>query len=235
MVLVHLVAMIGIIGAMPEEIDSLLAAMDTQLAQQRGPFTLHIGRLEQQGVLIAQCGVGKVNAAALTQTLIHQGVTKIIFTGVAGGLAPGLQVGDIVVSTDCVQHDLDVSALGYQRGEIPGEAFNWHADEHLHAAALTAAQTIAGINVIAGRIVSGDQFVSSAAHSKQLRDTFTAACAEMEGASVAQICSKWDIPFVIIRSISDVADEAAKMDFREFTPLAAARAEQVVRGMLRTM
>ena len=220
---------------MPEETETLLAAMDTSLAQVRGPFTLHLGRLEGKGVIVAGCGVGKVNAAALTQVLIHQGISHVIFTGVAGGLARGLKVGDIVVSTDCAQHDVDVSSLGYRVGEIPGEAFSWQADESLKNHALNAARNIEGISVLAGRVLSGDQFISDARTHARLRDTFNAACAEMEGASVAQVCAGWNIPFVIIRSISDVADEAATTDFKAFTPLAAARAEQVVRGMLRAL
>lgn len=227
--------MIGIIGAMPEEIGNLLDAMHTSLAQQRGPFTLHIGRLEGKGVIVAQCGIGKVNAAALTQVLIHQGISQLIFTGVAGGLARGLNVGDIVVSTDCVQHDLDVTALGYQAGEIPGEDFSWPADETLQRLALESARKLNDVSAVAGRVLSGDQFINSTQKQAFLRDSFAGACAEMEGASVAQVCAKWQIPFVIIRSISDIADNDAKVDFREFTPLAAARAGQVVRGILHAL
>lgn len=224
--------MIGIIGAMPEEIQALLENLSDKHEVQKGPFTLHTGILEGKIVMIAKCGISKVNAAALTQVMILEGVRKVIFTGVAGGLEPDMKVGDIVISTDCVQHDVDVSALGYELGHVPGESFSWQADDALHHAALSVAQEITGISVYAGRVLSGDVFLDSKEKVAWLRATFQGACAEMEGASVAQICSKWDIPFVIIRSISDVGDEDSKMDFRQFTPLAAKRAKQVVEGML---
>lgn len=227
--------MIGIIGAMPEEIDVLTKSMDTRVAQQRGPFTLHVGRLENKGVLVAQCGIGKVNAAALTQMLLHQGVTQIIFTGVAGGLAPSLNVGDIVVSTDCVQHDVDASNFGYAPGQIPSEDLAWQADETLQDLALSAAQTLDDINIISGRILSGDQFIQDPQKVAWLRETFNGACAEMEGAAVAQVCHKWDVPFVIIRSISDTGDDDATVDFQTFMPLAAERAARVVKGVLQKL
>jgi adenosylhomocysteine nucleosidase len=165
--------------------------------------------------------------------MILQNVTQIIFTGVAGGVDATLKVGDIVISTDAVQHDADVRALGYKVGEVPGETLSWQADFGLLESAFKAAKTIDGIHVIKGRILSGDQFIASPEKVKELREIFQGACAEMEGAAVAQICSKWHIPFVIIRSISDNADHDANVNFREFTPLAAARAKQVVWEMLK--
>lgn len=224
--------MIGIIGAMTEELELLLENLQNKQTTQHGPFTLHAGTLEGQEVLLAQCGIGKVNAAALTQLMILQKVDKIIFTGVAGAVDKSLKVGDIVISTDTMQHDSDVRALGYQLGEVPGETLTWQADEHLRTLAFDAARKIEGINVITGRVLSGDQFIASPEKVKELREVFEGACAEMEGAAVAQICSKWKIPFVIIRSMSDSADHDANVNFREFTKVAAARAKQVVRGVL---
>jgi adenosylhomocysteine nucleosidase len=225
--------MIGIIGAMTEELEALLTELQNKQTTQHGPFTLHAGTLEGKQVLLAQCGIGKVNAAALTQLLILQKVEKIIFTGVAGAVDASLKVGDIVVSTDAVQHDSDVRALGYKLGEVPGEALSWQADEGLLELAFNAAKTIQGINVMKGRVLSGDQFIASADKVKDLREVFEGACAEMEGAAVAQICSKWSLPFVIIRSMSDSADHSANVDFREFTKVAASHAKQVVRDMLK--
>jgi adenosylhomocysteine nucleosidase len=227
--------MIGIIGAMTEELEALLETLQDKQTTKHGPFTLHAGTLEGQKVLLAQCGIGKVNAAALTQLMILQNVKKIIFTGVAGAIDTSLKVGDIVISTDTMQHDSDVRALGYKLGEVPGETLSWPADETLRELAFSSAQTIEGSNVIKGRVLSGDQFIASAEKVKELREVFQGACAEMEGAAVAQICSKWNIPFVIIRSMSDSADHAAKVDFREFTKIAAAHAKQVVRGMLKKL
>jgi adenosylhomocysteine nucleosidase len=227
--------MIGIIGAMTEELEALLTDLQHKQTTQHGPFTLHTGTLEGQQVLLAQCGIGKVNAAALTQLLIVQKVEKIIFTGVAGAVDGSLKVGDIVVSTDAMQHDSDVRALGYKLGEVPGETLSWQANETLQELAFSAAKTIEGINVMKGRVLSGDQFIASAEKVKELREVFEGSCAEMEGAAVAQVCSKWNVPFVIIRSMSDSADHSANVDFREFTKVAASHAKQVVRGMLQAM
>ncbi len=220
---------------MPEELATLLADLEDAEKLPSGDFVLYRGVLEQQPVLIAQCGIGKVNAAALTQLMLLKGASSIIFTGVAGALAPELDVGDIVISTDAVQHDLDVTALGYEPGQIPGESFSWSADEQMRNVALAAAQELNEVKVVSGRIASGDQFIASPAKVANLRETFAAACAEMEGASVAQVCAKSRVPFVIIRSISDTADHDASVNFREFTPLAAKRAKHVVRAMLRRL
>lgn len=222
----------GIIGAMPEELAALLEPLSRPNRSREGAFTLTRGRLDGHRVLVAQCGIGKVNAAALTTLMILRGAERLIFTGVAGAVDPGLAVGDLVISRDAVQHDLDVTALGYARGQVPGEAMSWPADPHLQTIALEAAQSLPGVKAVLGRIASGDQFVASAERVRWLRESLQATCVEMEGAAMAQVCAKWGVPFVIIRSISDTADHSAGTDFREFTPLAAERAVQVVRQIL---
>ncbi len=222
---------------MAAELEQLLGALGEQETVQRGAYTLHKGVLGGKPVLVSQCGIGKVNAAALAQVFVLEGVSHVIFTGVAGGVAPGLKVGDIVVSRDALQHDADVRALGYARGEVPGEPLSWPADEALHAAALAAAGALpeveAGdVEVVSGRVLSGDQFIADPEKVKFLFATFGGACAEMEGAAVAQICSRAGLPFVIVRSLSDSADGGAEVDFRSFTTLAARRAKAVVMGTL---
>jgi len=159
----------------------------------------------------------------------------VLFTGVAGAVRPGLRVGDLVISKDAVQHDLDVRPLGYRLGEVPGETWSWSADARLAELALAAAAELRDVRAVLGRVASGDVFVADPARARALRATFGADCAEMEGAAAAQVCAKWGVPFVIIRSISDTADHEAQVDFRAFTPLAAARAKQVVRGILRRL
>ena len=226
---------IGIIGAMPEELSALLESLENTREKTIGSFTFYEGVLESQPVILSQCGIGKVNAAALTQTMLMQGVSHVIFTGVAGAIDPDLRVGDIVISSDTLQHDLDVTALGYELGQVPAESLSWQADDALVQIAKAAADGLESVQTIIGRVVSGDQFIASVEKTAWLRETFNASCAEMEGASVAQICAKWNVPFVIIRSISDTANHDANMDFREFTPLAANRAKQVVRGMLQRL
>lgn len=227
--------MIGIIGAMDEEIKRLQTAMKQTYVRDIAGATLYFGKLEQQDVLLAKCGIGKVNAGALTMLMALEGVKRLIFTGVAGAIEPELKVGDIIVSCDAIQHDVDVQGLGYDPAHIPGESLTWDADEGLIRVALEAAQSIEGIRATIGRVASGDIFLHDAAHVQRLYENYNASCVEMEGAAMAQIASKWQIPWVVIRSISDTADGKAHVDFRSFTNLAAKRAEVVVREMLRRL
>lgn len=225
----------AVIGAMPEEIEELRATLAEPERVERPGFELWRGRLEGRPVLVALCGIGKVNAAALAQLLILEGAVRLVFTGVAGALDPALRVGDVVIGVDAVQHDVDVTGLGYAPGEVPGDGVAWSADPELVELAAAAAGELEGVRAVRGRIASGDRFVASAELGARLREEFGAACAEMEGAAVAQVCRRAGVPFVIVRSISDTADHAAEVSFREFTPLAAARAREVVLGLLRRL
>jgi len=229
---------VGLIGAMPEELERLLALAHDVTRSRQGPFELVHGVLEGVRVVMATCGIGKVNAAALAQALAAAGVARVIVTGVAGGVDPALRVGDLVVSVDAVQHDVDVTGLGYELGEVPGEPRVWQADAALRDAALAAARDVAerdGVRAITGRVASGDVFVADPARVAALRAGFGASCAEMEGAAVAQVCARWGLPWVVVRSVSDTADHDAEVDFRAFTVVAAERAVAVVLGTLRRL
>ncbi|MFC4453157.1 5'-methylthioadenosine/adenosylhomocysteine nucleosidase [Deinococcus sonorensis] len=227
--------MLGIIGAMQEEVELLQEELEGLTRIEHPGVTLLRGRLDGQEVLLTVAGIGKVNAAMTTTYLLMAGATRVIFTGVAGGVHPELRVGDIVVSTDCVQHDVDVTPLGYELGVIPGETLAWTADEALRELALSAAHELPELHVMAGRVVSGDVFVADRDRVAWLWQTFGAACAEMEGAAVAQVCARHGVPFVVIRSVSDTADGTANVDYREFMPRVARHAKQVVRGMTRRL
>ena len=225
---------------MPEEIAALLAALEDVRTETAGGVRLHHGRLEDQPVLLAESGIGKVNAAATAQQLSAFSPRCLIFTGVAGALDPALTTGDIVIAVDAVQHDVDVSALGYEPGRVPGEPLLWNSSEELVALAVEAASSLAendaeftGVRVVRGRVASGDQFVANVDRTREIRQLFGASCVEMEGAAVAQVCSRTGVPFVVVRSISDSANGEAEMSFREFTQLAAGRAKALVREMLR--
>lgn len=225
----------AVMGAMREEVARLETALEGASEERQGPFRWLRGRLEGAEVLLAECGIGKVNAAALTQALLAAGARRLVFTGVAGAVDPALRVGDVVVSRDAVQHDVDVTGLGYALGEVPGTGTAWDADPALVAAARAAAAELPGVKVLVGRVASGDTFVADAATTERLRRDFDAACTEMEGAAVAQVCHRWGVPCVIVRSVSDSADHDAEVSFRAFTEVAAANADRVVRGLLRRL
>ncbi|MGP1576490.1 MAG: 5'-methylthioadenosine/adenosylhomocysteine nucleosidase [Treponema sp.] len=183
--------------------------------------------------LISVCGgIGKVHAALCTQILISEyKVTMIINTGSAGSLAQNLSIFDLVVSTDAVQHDVEATVFGYEKGQIPGtQSPFWKADKALRAYALQAFNTIKQTfaedlkktnTMIAGRIASGDTFITDSVRKQQLIDTFHADCVEMEGAAVAQVCVLNRIPFVIIRCISDNAGQPAALSYQQFSQKAS--------------
>lgn len=220
---------------MAEEIAVLLEGLAERSDRRVSEHDLHSGRLEDRPVLLGLCGIGKVNAAATAQLMALQEPLALIFTGVAGALDRRLKVGDIVVASDAIQHDVDVSALGYEPGRIPGEPLTWACDRALVDLAVAAAAELTDVTVERGRVASGDQFVADRERTRALRERFGASCVEMEGAAVAQVCARAGIPFVIIRSISDNADHDAQVSFREFTRLAAGRAKALVRALLRSM
>ena len=226
--------MIAIIGAMDEEIVLLRDLLEERSEETVLGVTLYRGLLEGVPVLLTQGGIGKVNAAKTATVLLLQGASSVIFTGVAGGVHPALKVGDLVVSTDLIQHDVDVTPLGYAPGTVPGEPASWPADVHLRDLALTAAGAVSAVQVYEGRVASGDQFIASAEGSARLHE-LGAHCAEMEGAAVAQVCASAGVPFVVIRAISDTADHDAKVDYRMFFPQVAQHAGAVVRGMVRRL
>ncbi|MFV8827603.1 5'-methylthioadenosine/adenosylhomocysteine nucleosidase [Alkalihalobacterium sp. APHAB7] len=228
---------IGIIGAMNEEIELMKEEMDIKSETKIARNTFYSGTMGNHKIVLCKSGVGKVNAALTTQILIdHFQTEKIIFTGVAGALDPSLNVGDIVISTSALQHDIDASPLGFKRGEIPmfEHTSDFPADVSLIELATKASEQL-NIQVIKGRVLSGDQFIASQELVQELQDTFAGACVEMEGSAVAQVAMLNDIPYVIIRSISDKANGEAKMSFNEFVEVAAKQSNFIVKAMLEHM
>jgi adenosylhomocysteine nucleosidase len=225
---------IGIIGAMDEEIALFLPQLKEQEQMQWAGITFTKGYLHEKPVVLVKSGVGKVNASVCTQILIDRfGVKQIVFTGVAGALHPDLEIGDIVISTDCMQHDMDVTPLGFSRGEIPFFPQSvFPADKDLIALAQKVSERVIEGKVMLGRILSGDQFVADRERVKELHMFFGGTCTEMEGAAVAQVAYMNQVPFVIIRSMSDKADGSAHVNFSEFTHLAAKRSYEIVEKMI---
>ncbi|MCT8137351.1 5'-methylthioadenosine/adenosylhomocysteine nucleosidase [Anaerobacillus sp. CMMVII] len=229
---------IGIIGAMDEEIKLLKENIEIEEEVVKATITFYVGTLHGKEVVICKSGVGKVNAAITTQLLVdHFSVSKLIFTGVAGAVDPNLNIGDIVISTSAIQHDLDASALGFKKGEVPMFAYSsdFPADESLINLAKDAAKALEGVNVIKGRILSGDQFIADHQKVAELGELFEGKCVEMEGASVAHVAMLNNIPFVVIRSMSDKANGEANVNFAEFTKLASERSFSIVNSMVDKM
>lgn len=218
-----LVNKLGLIGAMTEEVDRFLNSMEQTHTHQHAGIDFTEGQFMGLSVVVCKSGVGKVNAAVCSQLLIDRfGVDAVVFTGVAGALDPSLTIGDLVISTECMQHDMDVTALGFDRGIIPyQEQSIFAADETLRELAVASGHELADRRVIAGRVLSGDQFIANREQVVELHEQLQGACTEMEGAAVAQVCAMNGVPFVVIRSMSDKADGSAHMNFAEFTRLAA--------------
>jgi adenosylhomocysteine nucleosidase len=229
---------IGIIGAMEEEIRLLKHQMTQQETHRVIGRDFYRGRLAGQDVLLARCGVGKVSAALCVQVLaLRFGVERVINTGCAGGLCPDLDMGDVVISSALVQHDVDVSPAGsYVPGQVPGFKSPFiPADPHLMALAQAACEAALTAKVAVGPIATGDRFVADAALKHSIREAFGALCVEMEGGAIAQACALNQLPFVVIRAVSDKADKQMTVSFDEFVHLASENSCKVVLEMLGRM
>lgn len=225
----------GLISATEKEVLLLKDSMELETTEEVSGMTFYIGKLNGRELVLVQCGRGKVNAGVCAQTLIlRYGVDRILNTGVAGSLDSELNIGSIVISTDAVQHDVDVTALGYQRGTIPGnEQSVFPADGELRRSAAAAAASAAPQKrVVEGRICSGDQFIADSAKKRSLGEHFGAVCCEMEGAAIAQVCAMNAVPFVLIRAISDKADDLGHLSYQGLFEAVARHNAAIVRNML---
>ncbi len=214
---------IGIIGAMDEEVHIIKGQMQEVTIKKIASMEFYEGKLQGKEVVVVRCGIGKVNAAVCTQILadLYQ-VDAVVNTGVAGSLRNEIEIADIVLSTDTLQHDVDATGFGYGLGVIPRmECSVFQADQRLIAIAKeVCSEVIPEVGVHTGRIVSGDQFISDSTKKNWLVDNFEGYCTEMEGAAIAQTAYLNQIPFLIIRAISDKADHSAEMSYAEFEELA---------------
>lgn len=202
---------VGIIGAMSVELELLKSKLgENPAVTKAGGMTFTEGKINGISVILVQSGVGKVNAALCAQRLILKfGCTHIINTGIAGAMASGLKVLDFVASTDAVYHDMDATGFGYKRTEIPQmKCSDFPADGKMLEAARSAFKEFpAEHKLVFGRIATGDQFISDKEKKSAIQETCSPACVEMEGAAVAHACWINEIPFVIIRCMSDMADD----------------------------
>lgn len=228
---------LGIIGAMQVEVETLKAAMENKCTQMIAGMEFCQGVLDGCEVVVVQCGVGKVNAAMCAQILCsHFGVSHLVNTGVAGSLWVELDIGDLVVSRDAMYHDFDCKFVGYTHGQVPGmDVLAFPADEALMEKAFAAAEAVNPGHTKIGRVASGDQFVCSSEQKTQIIADTQGICTEMEGAAIAQTAYRNGVPFVILRAISDKADNSAEMDFPTFETIAAHRCAQVVRRLAKAL
>jgi 5'-methylthioadenosine/S-adenosylhomocysteine nucleosidase len=228
--------MIVVIGAMDEEVREFLAHAEAVRVTERGAFRAHVAELCGVPVAIVKCGVGKVFAAMITQHVIDAySPVAVISTGVAGGLSPGLSIGDVVVSRDCAHHDLDARVLGFPRGHIPYSDLRYFtADERLVHLAVTANLGTRSHKVVLGRILTGDQFIHGdrAATHGHLTEELEGDAVDMESAAIAQACHVNRVPFVSVRTLSDMADGSAVADFSKFLPEVASNSFHVVKSIL---
>lgn len=228
---------IGIIGAMDVEVAELIESMANIKKETISSTVYYEGTLQGKNVVVAKCGVGKVHAAVCAQTMILKyKPDAIINTGVAGSLNSELDIADLVISNNVVQHDMDTSGLGDPIGLISGvNLINIPCPKNLVEKIEKAAKTIENTNVIVGTIASGDQFICNQDKKDYIVNNFNALCAEMEGAAIGHVCYLNYVDFCIVRAISDKADGSAHMDFPEFTKIAAKKSTQLINTLLKSL
>ena len=228
--------MIGIIGALDIELERLIGAMREPAHREISGVPFTCGKLLGTDVVIARAGVGKVNAAVCAQTmaLIYE-PELIINSGVSGALSPELRVGDVVIGTDVVQHDVDTTALGDEPGFVSTvDRLSFPLDNFASTAIAAAAEEL-GIRAVRGRIASGDQFVASTERKEEIVRLFSAVTCEMEAGAIAHVCFLNRIPCAVIRSISDGGNEEAPRSYEEFLPLAAKNSSELTLAYLKSL
>jgi len=208
--------MIGILCAMVEELEPILDYMNVKEKINHANNVFYIAEFESKSIVLAYSKIGKVNAALTATIMIEKfGVERLLFSGVAGGVDEDLKIGDLIIATKTTQHDVDLTVFGYEPGYIPESKVFFECDEKLNTIAENVAQKL-GIKLKKGVIASGDQFVHSKERKEWIKKTFQASAIEMEGAAVGCVCWNENIPFFMLRSISDTAEEGAGVDFDEF-------------------
>lgn len=226
--------MIGIIGAMDQEIALLRKKMDIRSEETIANCLFINGSLQGKDIVLLKSGIGKVNAALAT-TILHQQYQPnyVINTGSAGGLDSGLSIGDIVISDRVVHHDVDATAFNYQYGQVPGMPENYQADQKLIQLVEKTIQSINRVKCKQGLIATGDSFIQKpetvAFIQKMLPEVMAV---EMEAVSIAQVCYQYDTPFVVIRALSDIAGKESAQSFDEFIDQAASHAAELIIALI---
>lgn len=227
--------MIGIIGAMDEEVAQIVEVMTIEKEETKAQMNFKQGKLNGKDVVVVRSGIGKVNAAVCTQILADDfKVDYVINTGIAGSLKAEIDIADVVISSDVLHHDMDATGFGYALGQIPRmDTLSFKADERLiELAKERCAKAVPEIGVHVGRVVSGDQFISDKEVKQKISDNFDGFCTEMEGAAIAQASYLNGIPFVILRAISDKADDSATMDYPTFEKQAIKNSVSLIKELV---
>lgn len=222
---------------MEPEVELLKNAMLVEKEDKIAHATAYAGTLNGQNIVLVQSGIGKVNASIITALLLERyNIDYVINTGVAGAMGENLKVTDMVVSTEVLHHDVDATNFGYSYGQVPGMPAVYTSDEMLVRQSLAALSLNDEINGSSGLVVSGDSFIDSDAEKENIFTNFPdAMCVDMESASIAQTCWQFNTPFVIIRSMSDSANESADMNYEEFLAKACVHSSEVVKSLLREL
>ncbi len=228
---------IVIIGAMEEEITLLKAQIEHLQTNKVAHLDVFCGSIGEHAVQLVQCGIGKVASAAATALLIQAFTPDaVINTGSAGGFDPDLNIGDIVIASQLLHHDVNVTHFGYELGQVPQMPHYYESDAALINAAEQAIATLPNIMVKKGLVCSGDSFIGSDEAAKQIKDTFNnMAAVEMEGAAIGQVCYLMNTPFVVIRSLSDIAGKTSTMSFDAYLSVAAKNSANLVLNMLQRL
>lgn len=227
--------MIGIIGAMEEEVAALKEDMDIQETVEQASMVFCKGKLCGKDVVVVRSGIGKVNAGICAQILVDRFQADVLInTGIAGSLDARIDIGDMVISTDALHHDMDATIFGDALGQIPRmDTLAFPADEELVNKAVRANEKAnPDIYTFAGRVASGDQFISSGEVKEKIVENFHPLCVEMEGAGIAQAAYLNRVSYVIIRAISDKADNSATMDYPTFERQAIAHSVRLMKELL---
>lgn len=216
---------IGIIGAMDDEVNGLIEALSDVSVMKKASMDFYEGKYNNKKVIVVKCGVGKVNAAICAQILIDQyAVEAIINTGAAGSLDSKINIGDIVIGLSTIQHDMNAVDFGFPMGQVPFLPLEFKCDEGLCKEIEEGIEKLDfEVNVFKGLVVSGDEFVAKSESKDRIKSNFDALCTEMEGAAIAQTAYLNNVPVVVLRAISDKADDSASMDFPTFAKMASER------------
>ncbi|MGB1199506.1 MAG: 5'-methylthioadenosine/S-adenosylhomocysteine nucleosidase [Thalassotalea sp.] len=227
----------GIIGAMEPEVAILKDKLTNASVEQHAGFTFYQGQLDGADVVIVQSGIGKVAAALATAILLDRFQPDyVVNTGSAGGFEQSLKVGDIVISSEVRYHDVDVTAFGYEIGQLPANPAAYIPHPTLVNAAINSANTLDNIQTLTGLITTGDTFMTKDDDIAKARKNFpTMAAVEMEGAAIAHTCHQFDTPFVVIRSMSDIAGKESPVSFEAYLETASVNSSALVCSMLDTL